>query len=271
MIHLANKRKVENYKKSHQSLYKLITVLFLLLSPLILIFAPLPGYLLIHPTHYIPAIFSTVFFILLFATESIVYWRHWTRAELQFFKSINANSRALVEHFESFIQTSVVTHIFIWGALFKADFTVWLMIYLTLIYTLVFIVFIFIYWLRFELSTSIVSRFKAVRVIKLLTMVLGHGVYLRATILFVILFTSHTLQANGVDEETFGYFAIVFFVLILYFHQGILQLVLLNLSNYKNFLLMLSPVLWRQLHVMLVIIMLIFFTVSLLINFAYLL
>ena len=153
MIHLANKRKVENYKKSHQSLYKLLTILFLLFSPLILMFAPLPGYLLIHHKHVIPVTLSTVFFILLFVAESVVYWRHWSRAELLFFTSINTNFRPLVKHFESFIQTIVVTHIFIWGALFKVDFTVGLMIYLTLMYSLVFLVFFFVYWLRFEAST----------------------------------------------------------------------------------------------------------------------
>ena len=104
-----------------------------------------------------------------------------------------------------------------------------------------------------------------------MTMVLGHGVYLRGTLLFVILFASYTLQVNGVEEETLNYFALVFFVLILYFLQGIVQLVRLNLLSYKNFLLMISPTLWRQLHIALFSAMLILLVVSLLVNFKYLL
>ncbi len=65
MYLLALKRKKEQFKKNNVALYKFFVLSFVFISPLLLLFAPLPGFLLLQKDQTLEAVTlgALIFFI----------------------------------------------------------------------------------------------------------------------------------------------------------------------------------------------------------------
>ena len=121
MISLAIRRKKQLFKENNASLYRLLLIIIFFLAPVLLIFAPLPGYLLGEGEHLSGKLLATSFFIFLAFIESFVYWNLWSRKELLYLDYIHGKYNMLSKHIMSFVPSCIFYFIFVFSAFFRVS------------------------------------------------------------------------------------------------------------------------------------------------------
>ena len=235
---VALKRKKHAFKNNNVGLYKFLMLFYIFIGPIFLIFARLPGYLLIHNNgHAISLILALVFFIFLALLESFLYWFFWSRQELLYFISIKGKFLLLREHWRCFFKRSLFFHLFVFAVFFKINFSLNSIIYIFFCYSIILAMFI----LTYEIKMIPFGSNKRIEMpsftagIKLISLLFANGVKTRLLLIALILVFSFFLKLNNKNVEALRYFSLIFSFTSLYLLSSIFNLMLKNIDLYKNY------------------------------------
>ena len=142
----------QSIHKQQNQLYRIIVFCLVLFSPVLLLLAPLPGYLIYQGTeHFFSHILGWLIITLIGVFEGYLFMSVWQKNELVFFKYLfgkDFNKNLLV----SFFQSSFLLHLFIWAGYIKADVSVSNLLLTATIY--LYNACIFIVYLKYKLATK---------------------------------------------------------------------------------------------------------------------
>ncbi|WP_028107993.1 hypothetical protein [Ferrimonas futtsuensis] len=93
-----HRRKVALYRASHPWFNYLLLGLVNLVVPLMLLFAPLPGYLMFDTTKAMARPLGASLFLLIALLPSLFYWLWWNREELGYLSYVDGRARSLFNH-----------------------------------------------------------------------------------------------------------------------------------------------------------------------------
>lgn len=93
-----HRRKVALYRASHPWFNYLLLGLVNLVVPLMLLFAPLPGYLMFDTTKTLARPLGASLFLLIALLPSLFYWLWWNREELGYLNYVDGRARSMLNH-----------------------------------------------------------------------------------------------------------------------------------------------------------------------------
>lgn len=266
MINFAIRRKRRDFKEGNLELYRILAILFYFISPIMLILAPLPGYLLIESDYFNVKLFSVLFFTILSLVESFLYLGFWSRKELLYFIYLQGRVRAFFSHLTYFLSTRVLFAIFVFSAFFRVDF--FHLSYVVTCYSLLFLMFFCSYKIKVRLSRKMKSDWGALLiVVKLARLSFSNGVKVRMVIVITVLILSFVFQSSSIDIRYLVYFLAAFFLILLFLFWSILKVVNINILANRFFLKSVSSILYYRYRISVRSILFFIFSFSVLLNF----
>ncbi|WP_219012475.1 hypothetical protein [Shewanella algae] len=266
MINFAIRRKRRDFKEGNLELYRILAILFYLISPIMLILAPLPGYLLIESDYFYVKLFSVLFFTVLSLVESFLYLSFWSRKELLYFIYSQGRVRAFFSHLTYFISTRVLFAVFVFSAFFRVDF--FHLSYVVTCYSLLFLMFFYFYKIKVRLSRKMKSDWGALLlVVKLARLSFSNGVKVRMVIVIAILILSFVFQSSSIDIRYLVFYLIAFFLIIMFLFWSTLKLVNINILANSIFLKSVGFSLYYRYSILVRLILFFIFLLSTFLNF----
>jgi hypothetical protein len=267
MISLATKRKKQLFKESNVSLYRLLFVIVCLITPILLIFAPLPGYLLNESEYLSVKLFAVSFFIFLSFTESFLYWRFWSRKELLYLIYLQGKNSTLVKYAMHFTFTRTFFFIFVFSAFFKVQVSIASLLYVFACYSLLLLTFIIFYEFKIRTVQQQIKSFNLLLLIKLAGLSFTNGVKTRGVFVVAILSLSFLFQHRLIEFDVLSYYLITFFFLISFLFYSISKVVNMNIEQNHVFMKSISYSFYFHYKMFIKLTMFLLFLLSILLNF----
>lgn len=244
MNKLALTRKAARFKKNNQDIYNLLLAigmfLGVVLGGLLLMTSPLPGYLILQPNpHVIPLIVSVIFFVVIACSLSLIYWSKWEQSEVFYFLHLSSKRRVYFSHFVTFLQRSVIYHLFVFACFAQVTPSVSKsFLYICVCYITLFMVFVGVFNLKFLTTKSwIFAPIMAPLVfrVKQLVLIVGKGGVVRA--LAAILFSWLAYFIAGADTNLAAKYGLVAFFSYCALHMNwvLVGFLKLNINKYQFF------------------------------------
>lgn len=261
------KRKKLLFRESNVALYRLLTILAFFIGPILLIFAPLPGFLLLDGKHLNAKIFAISFFIFLSFIESFVYWSFWSRRELLYLSYIQGKYVALSRHLVHFSTTRIFFLFFVFSVFFKVPVSINSIFYVLGCYFLLFLTFIVCYEIKVQFVEKQLKSLSILTFIKLATLPLINGVKTRGVFLTIILSISLLFQYSSIEFKSLHYFLTIFLFIIFFVFYSIYKIVDLNIQKQSTFLKYISLNFYFLYKNLIKIMLALLFLLSVLLNF----
>ncbi len=236
MYSLVLKRKREVFKKNNQSLFNLIVVVITLSSPVLILFAPVPGFLLLNKTQMIESIAAGAFiFFILAVLESLHYWLYWKKEEIEYLNYVSSPQQVIKDSFISLLKSSIIFHAAVISTFVRAPEVspYSIMSFLVLTYPLLFLVFVMTY------KNKLKGRGLDINVpvhLKTLSLLLKGGLIIKLLCLGVLTLTNYIVTSAISNEEAKMFSFLIFSGICLFLSYIIYDTFNINLKTYHLYL-----------------------------------
>ena len=238
LINLALTRKKLIFKKNNITLYRLLLVLALLIAPILLFLAPLPGFILNGSSPLLVKVITLLFFILIAYIENLTYWKYWSRKELFYLIYSYGEIRSLIKHALGFIRSSIFFFVIAFAAFVKISITIGSIFYILACYSL--LLFIFIIFYKIKINTFLCESRKEKRTnlflwIKLISICITNGIKIRVALIIATILLSMALQSRLIELDILLYYLIIFWGVISFLFNSIRTLINININKNSIF------------------------------------
>ena len=219
------------------------------LTPFLLIIAPLPGYLLLHKAdNGLSLLAGLGAFCGLALVDSLAYWLFWSRDELLYLLSIKEKNKLLIAHWICFIKSSVLFHLFVFAAFIEASVSIHVAFYIPGCYLLLGFVFVGLYQLKMAKINCLPYLLmpKLMAIFKLNYLIFNNGVKLRLLLLAIVLLASYQFKSSNLAAEVTIYYLLPLIVAAFYLLFYLYKLMLINCAIYQGFYLSVSFCLYKK-------------------------
>lgn len=223
------------FKNEYVAFYRFLIIIISCVSPLLLILAPLPSYLLFEGVSLKVKFLGFSFFVVLSFFEVFFYFCFWSRQELLYLIYIRGKRKVIVEHVKTFLITRVVFFIFVFSSFFKVSFSFFSIANVFLCYLLLLFVFFLFYFLKVK-GWRPSRRIGCFRFWKVLNLFFSDGGGVRLVFLFLTLFLSVSFQKSSIEYNVLVCYLYLFFTVLLFVFYSLCRLVFLNVKRYEFFL-----------------------------------
>jgi hypothetical protein len=255
-------RKKNIIKQKNKSLYHFFIILGLLISPILILFVPLPGALIIEAKSPFSVLIGISFFTILGGIESIVYWNTWTKKELLFFQLLTSKGLLIRDHFKCFIEKHIFYHVVVLSAFIRVEPSYKWTVYLIILYILIFFVFTVTYFTykNYKVKSFNISNSELKIIWKLSSLYITGEILLKYFLILIVSSLSVIFQNNITDKSVMIYFSLLFFIVSFFLLHSIFKALKFNIARYKSMNFLISKLMFS--HIIKINLVLFFYIIS---------
>lgn len=226
-------RKKQVFWEQNKKLYKIFSIATFFTFLILMIFAPLPGNLMIEGKVWYAKLYGFLFFVGLSAIGSFLYFELWTTKEIFYLNYVMGIKRSFYAHARCFCAKFWIYPFFVFAALLKTHFDYKIGIYILVCCCILLCAFYFFY--KKTICSKQKKTFSSFSCGKIYSLIFSINIKLKFCLITVLMIFSLIIKNSDMQYQSAIYYLNCFSVVIFFLLHSILKGIRFNIYNLEKF------------------------------------